>query len=63
MNFVAQCYYAKKVLINSSIEKIGTSSLTIHHDLFQEEIRIAEGKSILVHFDYGKNKSVPIQKI
>ena len=60
MDFVAQCYYGKKVVINSSIEKIGTSSLTIYHDLFQEEAKIAQGKSVLVHFDYSKNKSVPI---
>ena len=60
MDFVAQCYYGKKVVINSSIEKIGTSSLTIYHDLFQEETKIAQGKSILVYFDYTKNKSMPI---
>ena len=60
MNFIVQCYYGEKVVINSFIEKIGTSSLTICHDLFQGETKIAEGKSILVHFDYSKNKSVPI---
>ncbi len=60
MDFVAQCYYGKKVVINSSIEKIGTSSLIIYHDLLQENTKIAQGKSILVHFDYSKNKSVPI---
>ena len=60
MDFVAQCYYGKKVVINSSVEKIGTSSLTIWHDLFQEDTKVAQGKSILIHFDYSKNKSVPI---
>lgn len=60
MDFLAQCYYGKKVVIDSFIEKIGTSSLTIYHKLFQEEVKVAQGKSILVHFDYNKNKSIPI---
>ena len=60
MNFLAQCYYGKKVVVNSFIEKIGTSSFNLCHDLFQEEIKVAQGKSILVYFDYNKNKSIPI---
>ena len=60
MDFLAQCYYGKKVVIKSFIEKIGTSSLIICHDLFQDEVKIARGKSIMVHFDYNTNKSIPI---
>ena len=60
MDFLAQCYYGKKVVVDSCLEKIGTSSLTICHDLFQEKLKIARGKSIMVYFDYNKNKSLPI---
>ena len=60
MDFVAQCYYGKKVTIDSFVEKIGTSSLILCHELFQEKTKVARGKSILVHFDYNKNKSIPI---
>ena len=60
MDFLAQCYYGKKVTINSFIEKIGTSSLTLCHDILQENTKVARGRSILVHFDYNENKSVPI---
>ena len=60
MDFLAQCYYGKKVTINSFIEKIGTSSFTLCHDILQENTTVARGRSILVHFDYNENKSVPI---
>lgn len=60
MDFLAQCYYGKKVTINSFIEKIGTSSFTLCHDIIQENTKVARGRSILVHFDYNENKSVPI---
>lgn len=60
MDFLAQCYYGKTVAIESLIEKIGNSSLTIQHELSQDGVKIGKGKSIMVHFDYHTNKSVPI---
>lgn len=60
LDYLAQGVYQKNVRIETEFEKIGNSSMTILHRAFQEDVKIAQGKAIMVHFDYGENKSKPI---
>lgn len=63
------CTYLKPVIypaivtIKSSIHNIGRSSAVIHHDLYQNDILMAQGMSKIVWVDYKLNKSVPLPEV
>lgn len=60
------CTYLKPVVypatvnILSSIHSLGNSSMMMNHDLYQNEILMAQGVSKIVWVDYSQNKSVPL---
>ena len=60
LDFLSQCYFGKTVSLETGVETIGQSSLTLLHRMYQEKNPVAQGKSVLVHFDYGQKKSTPI---
>ena len=60
MDYVAQCFFGKKVVIETGFEKIGNSSMIILHDMRQDGNVFARGKSVMVFFDYKKNCTRPI---
>ena len=60
MDYLAQCYFGKTVVIETVVEKVGRSSVTLCHSLFQEETKTAQGKSTLVYFDYQKGTPLSI---
>lgn len=60
IDYLAQGYYQKAITIKTSVEKIGTSSFVLLQEAIQEDVTISRGKSFLVHFDYGEQKSQPI---
>ena len=62
MDYLAQCYFGKTVIIETFVEKIGRSSVTLGHSMFQKEIKTAKGKSTLVYFDYQKVTPLSIPK-
>lgn len=60
------CTYLKPVIypatlvLRTSIHSLGNSSMIIDHDLYQEEILIAQGTSKIVWVDYKQQKSVSL---
>ncbi len=60
VDYVAQGYYQKDTTIRSHVEKIGNASFVLAHEALQEGVVISRGKSFLVCFDYGTQKSRPI---
>jgi len=60
IDYLAQGYYQKAITIKTSVEKIGTSSFVLLQEAIQGDVTISRGKSFLVHFDYGEQKSQPI---
>ena len=60
------CTYLKPVVypatltIRSCIHSLGNSSMAMDHDLYQNEILMAQGISKIVWVDYTQNKSVPL---
>jgi acyl-CoA thioester hydrolase len=60
------CTYLKPVVypatltLRSSIHSLGNSSMLMDHDLYQDEVLMAQGVSKIVWVDYTQNKSVPL---
>lgn len=52
--------YPAKLTLKNSVHSLGRSSLIMDHELYQEDILMAEGMSKIVWVDYTKNKSVSL---
>jgi acyl-CoA thioester hydrolase len=60
VDFLNQMYYGNDVEIRSWISRIGRSSFEIYQEAWQNEKLGAKGTSVLVHFDFSGQKSVPV---
>jgi acyl-CoA thioester hydrolase len=60
VDFLNQMYYGNDVEIRSWILRIGRSSFEIYQEAWQNEKLGAKGTSVLVHFDFVNQKSVPV---
>lgn len=60
VEFLAEIYYGQEVEIRTSIEKLGNSSLVVHHEAWQAEKMVSKGTAIMVHFDHKEKTSKPI---
>ncbi len=60
VDFVSQLYFHKDVEIRSFISKIGSSSFEVRQEAWQEGKVCSKGKTVLVHFDFASQKSMPI---
>ena len=59
-DFIGQLKFDGPIEIRSYIEKIGNSSFTILQQAWQNKELKVQGKAVTVHFDFLKQKSVPI---
>lgn len=62
IDFVHQIQASHDVLVDTEIEKIGNSSITIAQTASQKEQIVATGACIMVHFDFSNNASIEISK-
>lgn len=60
VEFTAQLKFGADVELKTYLEKVGNSSMVVHHEAWQNEVIAARGKAVLIHFDYQQEKSVPI---
>jgi acyl-CoA thioester hydrolase len=60
IDFKAQIWQVHPVDIETGIEKIGNTSFTVAQRANQEGTVCAEGRVVLVHFDYKSQKPAPI---
>lgn len=58
--FLKPVVYPATVTIRSSLHSPGNSSIVMDHDLYQNEILMAQGLSKVVWVDYTQNKSIPL---
>jgi acyl-CoA thioester hydrolase len=60
--YKAQASFAQWLTITTETERIGTSSFTLRHRILDRDsgVLIADGKAVLVHYDYQAKKSVPL---
>ncbi|MBA0281182.1 acyl-CoA thioesterase [Stenotrophomonas maltophilia] len=57
IDFLQQIQAGHEVRIETRIESIGRSSLSIVQQAFQFEALVASGRCVMVHFDYTTNAS------
>ena len=60
VDFHAQMYYGKDMMVKTYISRIGSSSFDVYQELWQDQIKCASGKAIMVHFCFEKQKPSPI---
>ncbi|MFA1737899.1 acyl-CoA thioesterase [Lysinibacillus fusiformis] len=60
-DFLQEIGYAQKITIYTWISRIGKSSLEVEHTIEDENRNcVAQGKVVLVFFDFDKRKSIPL---
>lgn len=60
VDFKAQLHYGHDVEIKSWISRIGSSSFDVTQQAWQLGLCCAEGKAVLVRFDYQHQKPTPL---
>ncbi|VUD48164.1 1,4-dihydroxy-2-naphthoyl-CoA hydrolase [Thalassocella blandensis] len=59
-DFINQIFIESNVDIDISISHIGNKSFTVHHDAWQNNTKVAEGKTVIVWFDHSDQQTKPI---
>lgn len=57
VDFIAQIHYGHEVTLISGIEKVGNTSFTVHHEVWQKNLCVAKGRAVMVFFNYQTQKS------
>ena len=60
IDFRRQVAFTDEVYVETVVEKIGTSSVTLAQTMFAAGERAADVRSTVVYFDYSTNKSRPL---
>lgn len=60
VEFVGELFYGKEVEVRTFLSKIGNSSMTIQHEVWQDGHLGARGSAVMVHFDHQAKQSVSI---
>jgi len=60
VSFLAQMFYGKEMEIKTYISRIGGASFDVHQELWQEGVKRAEGKAVMVHYCYKEQSSKKI---
>jgi acyl-CoA thioester hydrolase len=58
--FLKPVIYPATITISSNLHSLGRSSMIMDHDLYQDNILMAQGISKIVWVDYTQNKSLPL---
>lgn len=59
-DFLKEVFWGKEVVIKTSIFKLGTSSIELHHAVYQEEKLCTTGKCVMIHYDFETKKAINI---
>jgi acyl-CoA thioester hydrolase len=59
-DFLQEVNYGKEVVVKTAIEKIGNSSFTIIHAIYQDGKLCTSGKCIMIYFNHQIKKSETI---
>ena len=60
IDFRAELRDAHEVLVRSRLDRIGTKSFDLRHEVVADGRVVAEAKSVLVAYDYARGESVAI---
>lgn len=59
-NFINQIFIEHPVYIDVGISKIGTKSLTVYHEAWQNDVKVTTGECVIVWFDHIQQRSIEI---
>ncbi len=59
-DYYNQIYFKRDVVVRTFIKKIGKTSFTVYHELFQENKKCASGSVVLVHYDFEMEENIDI---
>jgi len=57
VDFRRQVAFGERVHVETVVERIGTSSITLQQTVFADDQRAADIRSVVVYFDYPNKKS------
>jgi acyl-CoA thioester hydrolase len=57
LDFRKQVAFTDRVHVDSWLEKLGRSSIILLQTMYANDVRAADIRSVVVHFDYASNKS------
>jgi acyl-CoA thioester hydrolase len=60
IDYRRQVQYGDRIRIDTWVEKLGRTSITLAQTLFANDRPSAEMRSVVVHFDYGSNKPMEL---
>ena len=60
IDFLAELHYGEDVVVETGLSKIGRSSMDIFHRASQGGRICAQGKAIIVHYDFKQRTSLSI---
>ena len=60
IDFRAEVRDAEEVEIRSCLDRMGTKSFDLRHELHAARALVAEAKSVLVSYDYALGRSIPV---
>ncbi|MGM0526724.1 MAG: acyl-CoA thioesterase [Pseudomonadota bacterium] len=53
-------FFGSNVTVKTYVSRLGGSSFDITSEIWQKDELCAKGKTILVYFDFGQQKSIPL---
>jgi acyl-CoA thioester hydrolase len=59
-DFTDQIYLKHEVEIKTWILKIGTKSITVYHEAWQQERLCTKGNCVIVYYDFNTEKTAPL---
>lgn len=60
IDFRRQVKFREPVYVDTRIERLGTTSLTLQQTIFASGERAADVRSVVVHFDYAAGTPIPL---
>lgn len=60
LDFKRQVHFGNRVQVETSVEKIGRSSVTMQQLVFADGELAAAIRSVVVYFDYSANRPIPV---
>jgi len=60
VEYTAELFYGKDVVIKTGLKAIGNSSLQVYQEAWQDDRLCAKGLATMVHFNHQEKRSEPI---
>ncbi len=60
VDFEGELFWGEPVTVRTGIGRIGTTSVSIEQEAWQQGRLCARGRAVLIHFDYAARRPMPI---